>query len=267
MINNVKYKEFYEEHKNFSLRTLSEYYLSPGIRCKFDLLLKNLGSERKFTNALEIGCSGDSFLYFYEKIIHKSFLDIAITPLKQYIPKIRKLQNKPEHKMHPICVDMVQLPYQANQFDLIIALDVLEHIKNDKLAVKEISRVVKSKGIVVITVPHRKKYYTQQDKIIGHYRRYEIRELKGMFEVNGFKEIRTFGIYGQLMKISEIQAVNPDKVEKNLIKLRTKYGDNPVFRSFWKKFVKFCSILMKLDATHRSIRSAMNIAMIFQKKM
>jgi len=261
----LKYKEFYEKHKNFSLRTLSEYYLSPGIRCKFDLLLKNLGSKRKFTNALEIGCSGDSFLYFYEKIIHKSFLDIATTPLKQYTPEKRKVQNNLYYKMHPICVDMVQLPYQVNQFDLIIALDVLEHIKNDKAAIKEISRVIKPKGIVVITVPHRKKYYTQQDKIIGHYRRYEIKELKNIFEVNGFKEIRTFGIYGQLMKISEIQAVNPDKVEKNLIKLRTKYNDNPVFRSFWKKFIKFSSILMKIDATYRPLRRVMNISMFFQK--
>ncbi len=265
MVNNVRYIEFYEQQKNFSLRTLSEYYLSPGIRCKFDLILKNLGSKRKFTNALELGCSGDSFLYFYEGVIHKSFLDIARTPLKQYILKNIKLQDKPNYKLHPICVDMVKLPYQANQFDLIIALDVLEHIKNDKSAIKEISRVIKNKGIAVISVPHRKKYYTQQDKIIGHFRRYEINELKGMFENNGFKEIRTFGIYGQLMKISEIQAVNPEKVEKNLIKLRTRYKENPVFRSFWKKFIKLSSILMKIDATYRPLRSIMNISMFFQK--
>lgn len=260
-------KEFYEHHKNFSMRTSSDYYISPGIRCKFDLILKNLGIIKSNINALEIGCSGDSFLFFYNIILHRSLLDIAITPLKQFTLKNNTPHKNFVFKMHPICSDMIQLPYQENKFDLIFALDVLEHIKNDKLAVKEIKRVIKPKGIVLITVPHRKKYYTKQDEIIGHYRRYEINEIKRIFSEFGMREIRTFGIYGQMMQISEIQSVNPEKIERILLELRVKYENNPVFRKFWKKFVKFCSILMKLDATHRSIRSAMNIAMIFQKKM
>ena len=249
------------------MRTLSDYNISPGIRCKFDLILKNLGILRSNINALEIGCSGDSFLSFYDNILHKSLLDIATTPLKQYILKNERLNNNFNFKMHPICADMIQLPYQENKFDLIFALDVLEHIKNDKSAVKEIKRVIKPRGVVLITVPHRKKYYTKQDVIIGHYRRYEINELKQIFSEFGMKEIKTFGIYGQMMQISKIQSANPEKIERNLLKLRVKYENNPVFRKFWKKFVKFCSILMKLDATYRPIGSAMNIAMIFQKKM
>jgi ubiquinone/menaquinone biosynthesis C-methylase UbiE len=259
-------KEFYEQHKNFSLRKLSEYNISPGIRCKFDLILKNLGTNRSYNNALEIGCSGDSFLYIYNNIMHKSFMDIATTPLKQYTIGQKNFEKKLDFKMHPLCADTVQLPYQEKQFDLIIALDVLEHIKKDKNAVKEISRVIKPNGIVLITVPHQKKFYTMQDKIIGHYRRYEINELKGIFGAFGLKEIRIFGIYGKLMQISEIQTINPDKTEKFLIQLREKYENNLIFRKFWKIFVKFCSIMMKLDATYRPLSSVMNIALIFQKK-
>ena len=40
-------KEFYEKHKNFSFRTILEYKISPGIRCKFDLLKENIKSIRK----------------------------------------------------------------------------------------------------------------------------------------------------------------------------------------------------------------------------
>jgi SAM-dependent methyltransferase len=250
-------KEFYEQHKNFILRTAYDYNLSPGIRCKFDLILKNLNVQKRFSNALELGCSGDSFLLFYNYAACNSLLDLAVKPLHQY--------NLFKLNIHPVCADAVKLPYKNNNFDLIVALDVLEHLKYDISAIEEISRVLTPNGIAVITVPHRKKYYTQQDKIIGHYRRYEIKDLKKLFREYDLREVRTFGIYGQLMQISEIQGVRPDKTEKNLINLREKYKKSVVFRKFWKKFVDFSSKIMKIEATFLPIKRAMNVAMIFRK--
>lgn len=259
-------RDFYEQHKNFTLRTSSDYYLSPGIRCKFDLILKNLITNKEFVNSLELGCSGDSFLYFYNKSYHISLLDLASSPLKQYLPiKIRYQKDFIRFNLHPLSADSVNLPYKEKQFDLVIALDVLEHIKDDLSAIKEISRVLEKNGIVLITVPHRKKYYTQQDKLIGHYRRYEINELKKKFQEHNLKTIKKFGIYGQLMQISEIQGVSPEKTERNLIRLRERYEKNEIFRKFWNKFVKLTSILMKIDASYLPLKRAMNIAMIFRK--
>ncbi|MHA1106763.1 MAG: class I SAM-dependent methyltransferase [Promethearchaeota archaeon] len=168
------------------------------------------------------------------------------------------------NSIHPLCGDITRLPYRDDSFDFISALDVLEHIKDDIKAVSEINRIIKKGGIVVITVPHRTRYYTYQDKLIGHYRRYEIEDIINLFF--DFKLVRYFGVYGQIMKISFIQSNNPIKTEESLLRLRTHYENDILFRKIWRQFVSITSRLMKLDAKFQPKRKIMNIAFIFTKK-
>lgn len=249
-------KRFYEEHKNFSHRTINEYFLSPGIRCKFDLLKENLNLKNQLKNAIDIGCSGNSFLYVFNKSFHKSFFDLANLPLKQYSSKIY---------LYPVCGDILRLPYRNGSFDFICALDVLEHIKDDQIAVSEISRILKKNGIAVITVPHSMRFYTNQDKLIGHYRRYEINQVKGLFKKYKLKTIKFFGIYGQLMRIADIQTTNPKKIERKILKLRNRYESNIIFRKIWNIIVTSMAKIMKLDAKYHSLNKIMNLAFIFIK--
>ncbi len=249
-------KRFYEEHKNFSHRTINEYFLSPGIRCKFDLLKENLNLKNQLKNAIDIGCSGNSFLYVFNNSFHKSFFDLANLPLKQYSSKIY---------LYPVCGDILRLPYRNGSFDFICALDVLEHIKDDQIAVSEISRILKKNGIAVITVPHSMRFYTNQDKLIGHYRRYEINQVKGLFKKYKLKTIKFFGIYGQLMRIADIQTSNPKKIERKILKLRNRYESNIIFRKIWNIIVTSMAKFMKLDAKYHSLNKIMNLAFIFIK--
>ena len=53
-------KDFYDQHKNFSHRTSTEYLISPGIRCKFDLIRENLDTDKIFNYAIDLGSSGNS---------------------------------------------------------------------------------------------------------------------------------------------------------------------------------------------------------------
>jgi SAM-dependent methyltransferase len=249
-------KDFYEKHKNFSFRTLSEYYLSPGIKCKFDTIKFYIGNRREFSSGIDLGSSGNSILPFLGNIKHKSFLDLASLPLNQY---------KDAKTQHPVCADLIKVPYREESFDFVSALDVLEHIEDDKLAISEITRILKKNGIAVITVPHRMRYFSTQDKIIGHFRRYEIKQIISYFNNSNLKNLKTFGVYGRLMVITDIQSTNPKKLEKNLIKLRNNYELNMTFRKFWNIIVKILSRLMKLDAKYSSIHRMRNLGFIFKK--
>ena len=250
-------KDFYDKHKNFSFRTLTEYNISPGIKCKFDLLKTNLNSKRIFEHAIDLGSSGNSILFFLDKILQRSFYDIADLPLKQY---------KNINFWHPLCGDLVKLPYRDRSFDLLTALDVLEHIEDDEAAISEISRILKKNAIIVITVPHRRKFYTNQDRLIGHYRRYEISEIISLFEKYRLKNIKIFGVYGRLMKIADMQSTNPHKTEQSIMNLRVRYERNFAFRRFWDIFVGILTKFMKLDAKYHSLKKIMNIALIFKKQ-
>ena len=250
-------KNFYDNHRNFSARDLSEYHISPGIKCKFDLIWEKLVSSREFYNAIDLGCSGNSILYFFNKGNHNSYLDITSTPLRNY----RGLKTA-----HPICGDLTYLPYRENVFDFVSALDVLEHIADDEKAMREIRRIMKKDAVSVVSVPHRKAYFTKQDVIIGHYRRYDIQDLIDLLQKSGIKHIiKIFGVYGLLMKVSTIQSYDPEQIEKRLLNLRNRYAKNHGFRLLWNVIVKLTSKLMKLDAKYLPIDKAMNIALIFKK--
>jgi SAM-dependent methyltransferase len=66
-----------------------------------------------------------------------------------------------------------ELPWEAESFDLITCLDVLEHLPDDRLALEELRRVCKPGGWLVATVPAYQSLWSYHDEANHHYRRYE----------------------------------------------------------------------------------------------
>ncbi|MHA1519435.1 MAG: class I SAM-dependent methyltransferase [Promethearchaeota archaeon] len=250
-------KEFYDKHKNFSERTLIDYEISPGTNAKFNIIKNQLG-KRQFERAIDVGCSGNSILPFLDNIHCRFYLDIARTPLRQFSNIMANF---------PLVSVLEQMALKKESFDLVSALDVLEHVKDDNGAIQEMYRILKPGGILLISVPHRMKFYSYQDTIIGHYRRYELFQLRLLIENHNMQFLRHFGIYGQAMRVQLFQAANPDQTEKKLLELRKKYNENPVFRKIWKKIVQFGKFWMTLDAKFQPLSQIMNIGLVFQKKL
>ena len=85
-------------------------------------------------------------------------------------------------------MDACRMPFEE-EFDLILALDVLEHIGDDKKALEEINRSLKPGGHVIVTVPQHPWLWSVQDEKAFHQRRYTRKRLVGMMNDTGF-EIR-----------------------------------------------------------------------------
>lgn len=66
------------------------------------------------------------------------------------------------------------------QYDLVSLLDVLEHIDDDRQAVREIERLLKPGGIAVITVPAFSFLWSEHDTLAHHKRRYTRRKLTSL---------------------------------------------------------------------------------------
>jgi len=64
------------------------------------------------------------------------------------------------------------LPFAAAAFDLAVALDVLEHLRDDGPAWRELARVVAPGGRLVVTVPQYAWLWGEHDVVSHHYRRY-----------------------------------------------------------------------------------------------
>jgi len=63
-------------------------------------------------------------------------------------------------------------PDLLNRFDTVIALNVVEHIKEDALAIRNAGKLLRNKGNLIILVPSGRYLYNRFDRELGHYRRY-----------------------------------------------------------------------------------------------
>jgi SAM-dependent methyltransferase len=72
--------------------------------------------------------------------------------------------------------DITSLPEQP-AFDCALYVDVLEHIEDDKAELEQVAARVVQGGVVVVMSPAHQALYTSFDAAIGHYRRYDRRQL------------------------------------------------------------------------------------------
>lgn len=72
-------------------------------------------------------------------------------------------------------------------YDAVISNAMLEHIKDDKRAIKCFYNSLNTNGYLFLIVPINMKYWTLHDKQWGHFRRYEKKELIKKLESVGFK--------------------------------------------------------------------------------
>jgi len=74
-------------------------------------------------------------------------------------------------------------------FDSIFALNIVEHVKDDSLAIANCKKLLKKEGHLIILVPAYQKLYNRFDKELEHYRRYTLKGLISLFKNNEFQII------------------------------------------------------------------------------
>jgi SAM-dependent methyltransferase len=82
------------------------------------------------------------------------------------------------------------LPYRDERFDLVISIDVLEHVDDDASALREIYRVCRRGGMLIATVPAFNFLWSRRDEQLHHKRRYSLEQFRSKVSRAGFKVIR-----------------------------------------------------------------------------
>lgn len=177
--------------------------------------------------ALDVGCgTGEISLY----LAKRGFKVTAIDHDPQAISIVKK---KLRGYLSTVSVDSFSGFSSTFKFDLIILREVLEHIKDDRLALKKIHLLLKKDGAVLITVPGQKYLYGPHDKMSGHFRRYQKNELLNkvrqanlkidFFQSLGFPFFNlTTLIYNHLPHKNKFRHTGLNKPYKNLIFLSKK---------------------------------------------
>jgi len=79
-----------------------------------------------------------------------------------------------------ICCDSRFLPFKKKSFDIVLAVDLLEHLKDDYSCMLEIKEILVSDGVFVAFVPAFPFLWSDMDLLAGHHRRYTIKSLKSL---------------------------------------------------------------------------------------
>jgi SAM-dependent methyltransferase len=97
-------------------------------------------------------------------------------------------------------MDARRIPFRE-EFDVIGAFDVLEHIKEDEEVLSQMYQATSKRGGILVTVPHHPFLWSQTDDAARHVRRYSAPDLKAKVERAGFKTLRTTSFVSLLLPL------------------------------------------------------------------
>ena len=83
-------------------------------------------------------------------------------------------------------MDAGNLAFPDASFDVVVVLDVIEHLEDDAAAVRELRRVLKPGGVLLATVPAYKWLWSSHDVANHHFRRYRQSELRRLLRGGDF---------------------------------------------------------------------------------
>ena len=140
---------------------------------------------------LDYGCGNGLFIYHLLRNAPSSL------SLSGYDPFIAPTSSIEQEQSIQLFKKLEEIP--SNSYDLVTALDCIEHIEDDKGALAHMHRFLNSEGFLLLTVPAFMQLYSMQDASIGHYRRYNKKSLQRTLEESGFSMLNSAYFFPSLI--------------------------------------------------------------------
>ena len=148
-----------------------------------DLIADYLDSFDRGMSILDVGCSGGLLI---ERLRSMGFSDVAGIDISQAAVTRARKRGLLDVKV----MDASKLVFRK-KFDIIIASDVLEHIKDDRKAISAWYRALKKGGTLILLVPAFMHLWSTHDVANLHYRRYTLTQLALITQKTGFRIIKS----------------------------------------------------------------------------
>ncbi len=111
--------------------------------------------------------------------------DFQVTGLDLSPDSLRFTRERGHRRL--VGADLTLLPFRTASFDVVTALDVIEHVPDDARAVEEIARVLRPGGILVASVPAYRFLWGPHDEALHHQRRYHGPEFRDLLQAGGLR--------------------------------------------------------------------------------
>jgi SAM-dependent methyltransferase len=161
------------------------YWWFVGRRVIVERVLRRLRKHSRV--AVDVGCgSGENMQLLSRYTDWVMGFDCSLTAL----------ELAASHGLPIACADGQAIPLADSSADLLSALDVLEHVDDDMLALKEFRRVLQPEGFLVVSVPAYRFLWSEHDEALMHRRRYVASELHIKLTCSGFRVLkRSYAVF------------------------------------------------------------------------
>jgi SAM-dependent methyltransferase len=99
--------------------------------------------------------------------------------------------------------EVTSLPFQTGAFDLVCALDIIEHVEDGDGALSELSRVAAPGATLLLSTPLHQSMWTAFDDFVGHKRRYEPEQLSAKLTEHHLS-LEQSAVYGMAPRSSRL---------------------------------------------------------------
>lgn len=184
-----------------------------------------------FQSLLEIGCGTGYVLSGISKKFPRQTLfgsEIFIAGLgfaAERLPSAKFMQ-----------MDARSIPFE-NEFDVIGAFDVLEHIKEDEKVLAQMCISLKPEGLILITVPQHAWLWSPIDEYACHERRYAASDLHQKIEAAGFRVIRSTSFVTTLLPAMMISRFNQKKISDIRFDATAELKISPILNALFSKML------------------------------
>lgn len=138
---------------------------------------------------LEVGSGISPAMTDCDRVVYSELSPLACRTLKTLTPRGRH-----------VSADATRLPFAEAAFSHAIASEVIEHIEDDRGALRELARVLQPGGRLMMTFPHRRAYFSYDDDYVKHWRRYDWEDIAALLDETGFRPLYVRKVLGPLEK-------------------------------------------------------------------
>jgi SAM-dependent methyltransferase len=168
--------------------------MDPYARSKYDLTLRWL-RRAIIPGSLvyNIGCGSG---YFNGLAVERGARVVACEPDPQaFAQAAAREARRAAGAATVLNCGLEEFAHDREPADVVVMHDVLEHMEDDAGAVQLLHRLVRPGGMLIVSVPGLQTLFGLHDEMLGHYRRYEGRQLKRLIERNfTIERFRWFGM-------------------------------------------------------------------------
>jgi SAM-dependent methyltransferase len=157
-------------------------YFSASILAHWEIMFEDYAPRYLHGIVLDAGCG------------HAPYIDLV----RKYSTVLISLDYEITHPAQQVCADVRKLPFVDDSIDSLLSTQVFEHVAHPFEAIHEAGRVLKSSGILLMSVPHLSRLH----ELPNDYFRFTENGLRFLAQEGGFEVIEIVPTGGLLTFLS-----------------------------------------------------------------